>query len=154
VPGAGRFGLSICYDQWFPEVARALAWKGADVILNPSMTGTIDREQELVLAQASAIMNQCYYVNVNSAGIGNGRSIIAGPEGDVLHQAGEVHEIMPLMLDLSRVRRTRTDGIKGLGQMLKSFRDTPMHFPCYNGAEEASPALRALGPLALPGRTR
>jgi Predicted amidohydrolase len=153
VPGVGRFGLSICYDQWFPEVARALAWKGAEVILHPTMTGTLDREQELVLAQANAIVNQCYFIDINSAGsLGNGRSILVGPEGDVLHRAGEVNEIMPIIVDLDRVRRSRAHGIKGLGQMLKSFRDTKINFPCYNEAEHESVGLRALGPLALPGR--
>jgi predicted amidohydrolase len=155
VPGIGRFGISICYDQWFPEVARALAWKGAEVILHPTMTGTIDRTQELVLAQANAIMNQCYFIDINNAGaLGNGRSILVGPEGDVLHRAGEQDEIMPVTLDLDRVRHTRANGMKGLGQMLKSFRDTALRFPCYNGAERDSPSLRALGPLRLPRRVR
>ena len=46
----GRVGLSICYDAWFPEIARHLAWMGADLILNVVQTPTIDREQETVLA--------------------------------------------------------------------------------------------------------
>ena len=40
VPGIGRFGLCICYDMWFPEVSRTLAWMGAEVILQPTMTPT------------------------------------------------------------------------------------------------------------------
>lgn len=153
VPGVGRFGLSICYDQWFPEVSRALAWRGAEVILHPTMTGTTDRGQELILARANAIANQCYFIDINSAGeLGNGRSILVGPEGDVLHQAGDAAETIPMVLDLARVRRTRAHGLQGLGQMLKSFRDTAVRFPCYNQAEECPPALHALGPLAL--RTR
>ncbi|MDB5998618.1 MAG: carbon-nitrogen hydrolase family protein [Rhizobacter sp.] len=155
VPEVGRFGLSICYDQWFPEVARALAWKGAEVILHPTLTGTTDRDQELVLAQANAITNQCYFIDINGAGgLGNGRSILVGPEGEVLHRAGELTEVMPVRIDLARVRECRMNGIKGLGQMLKSFRDNPVQWPCYGGAEEASPSLRALGPLALPTRNR
>ena len=152
VPEVGRFGVSICYDQWFPEVTRAMAWQGAEVILHPTLTATIDRAQELVLAQANAIVNQCYFVDINHAGaLGNGRSIIVGPEGDVIHQAGEQNEVIPVTLDLERVRDTRTRGIKGLGQVLKSFRDTRVEFPCYGAAAE-SPSLRALGPLALPPR--
>ena len=38
VPEVGRFGVSICYDQWFPETTRNLAWMGAEVILCPTMT--------------------------------------------------------------------------------------------------------------------
>jgi predicted amidohydrolase len=155
VPQVGRFGLSICYDQWFPEVARSLAWQGAEVIIHPTMTGTVDREQERVLAQANAIVNQCYFIDINSAGgLGNGRSILVGPEGEVLHRAGEVNEIMPVILDLERVRRCRAHGIRGLGQTLKSFRDTQVRFPCYDETREGSPSLRALGPLTLPGRSR
>jgi predicted amidohydrolase len=160
VPEVGCFGVSICYDQWFPEVARAMAWRGAEVILHPTLTGTIDRSQELVLAQANAIANQCFFVDINHAGaLGNGRSIIVGPEGDVVYQAGEQHEVIPvtLDLDLDRVRGTRSNGIKGLGQMLKSFRDTTVDFPCYGqggGGPPVSPSLRSLGPLTLPERGR
>lgn len=153
VPDVGRFGVSICYDGWFPEVTRAMVWQGAEVIIHPTMTGTIDRTQELVIAQANAIMNQCYFVDVNDAGeLGNGRSIIVGPDGDILHQAGELNEIIPLTLDLDRVRDARTHGLKGLGQMLKSFRDTPVTYRCYNGAESSSPYLDSLGQLRVRQR--
>jgi predicted amidohydrolase len=153
VPEVGRFGVSICYDQWFPEVARAMAWLGAEAIIHPTLTGTIDRAQELVLAQANAIVNQCYVVDINHArALGNGRSIVVGPEGDVLHQAGEQDEVIPITLDLDRVGAVRRRGIKGLGQMLKSFRDTRVDFPCYGEQRLDSPSLRALGPLELPGR--
>jgi len=153
VPEVGRFGVSICYDQWFPEVARAMAWLGAEVIVHPTLTGTIDRAQELVLAQASAIVNQCYMIDINHArSLGNGRSIVVGPEGDVLHQAGELDETIPVTLDLDRVAAVRRRGIKGLGQMLKSFRDTPLDFACYGAQRADSPRLHALGPLELPGR--
>lgn len=153
VPGVGRFGLSICYDQWFPEVSRCMAWRGAEVILHPTMTTTTDRAQELVLAQANAITNQCFFVDVNNAGaLGNGRSIIVGPDGDVMHQAGEQTEVIPLTLDLDRVRHARNCGTKGLGQMLKSFRDTDVVFPCHDPALRRSETLRALGPLQLPRR--
>jgi predicted amidohydrolase len=153
VPDIGRFGVSICYDQWFPEVSRAMAWRGAEVIVHPTLTGTIDRAQELVLAQANAIVNQCFFVDVNHAGaLGNGRSIVVGPDGDVVHRAGENHEVMPVTLDLDRVRDSRARGIKGLGQMLKSFRDARVAFPCYDAKAGESPSLCALGPLTMPER--
>jgi len=68
IEGVGRAGLMICYDGWFPEVARHLAWMGAEVIFQPTATGTSDRNQELVLARANAIVNQVYVVNVNMGG--------------------------------------------------------------------------------------
>ena len=115
------------------------------------MTGTIDRAQELIIAQANAIMNQCYFADVNCAGqLGNGRSIIVGPEGEIIHQSGEVGEQIPFTIDLDRVREVRRSGTLRLGQILKSFRDTPIDFPCYRGAYEESAAMAALGPLKMP----
>ena len=75
LPGAGRIGLGICYDIWYPEVARQLAWLGAEVILFPAQTSTCDRAQELVLARAAAIANQVFVVSVNAAApVGTGQS--------------------------------------------------------------------------------
>ena len=70
------------------EVARHLAWMGAEVIFQPTATGTSDRDQEVVLARANAIVNQVYVVNVNMGGRpGPGRSAIADPEGHLLQLA-------------------------------------------------------------------
>jgi deaminated glutathione amidase len=155
VPGVGRFGVSICYDQWFPETTRNLAWLGAEVILCPTMTNTIDRELELCLARANAISNQCYFVNVNVAGeLGNGRSVIVGPEGQVIHEAGERDEVMPVELDLHYLRRVRQRGVFGLGQPLKSFRDSTMALPAYAAGARAEGPLAGLGELKVPGRSR
>lgn len=149
IPQVGRFGLSICYDMWFPETTRSLAWMGAEVILHPSLTNTIDREAELSIARASAITNQCYFLDVNNCGdMAYGRSMIVGPEGDILHQAGEGAQIMPVTLDLDRVRDVRRHGVKGLGQPLKSFRDHRASFPPYHDGA-VSAALNQLGPLRM-----
>lgn len=155
VPEVGRFGLSICYDQWFPETSRNLAWLGAEVILCPTMTGTIDRELELCMARANAITNQCYFFNINVAGtLGAGRSIAVGPDGAVLHQAGERTEVMPIEIDLGHVRRVRERGVFGLCQPLKSFRDSTMPFPAYAPGQRDSAALQALGKLEIPLPTK
>jgi deaminated glutathione amidase len=68
IPKCGRIGVSNCYDMWFPETTRTLAAMGAEVILHPSMTNTIDRDVELAIARASAAINQCYFIDVNVAG--------------------------------------------------------------------------------------
>ena len=150
VPGVGKFGLSICYDMWFPETTRTLAWMGAEVILHPTMTSTIDRDAELAIARASAITNQVYFFDINGAGtLANGRSIIVGPEGDIIHQAGSGREVMPVSIDMAYLRKTREKGIRNLGQPLKSFRDHWRTFPAYQvGAK--SEALENLGPLEKP----
>ena len=148
VPDVGRFGVSICYDMWFPETTRALACAGAEVVLHPSYTNTIDRDLELSIARTNAGINQCYFVDINNAGdFGYGRSTIIGPEGDVLHQAGTDQEIIPVVVDLERVRRSRREGLLGLGQVLKSFRDTEIDYPQYASNGRSSSELRALGPM-------
>lgn len=153
VPGAGRFGVSICYDMWFPEVTRSLVSLGAEVILHPTMTNTIDRDVEIAIARANAATNQCYFVDINVAGdLGFGRSVVCGPGGEVIHQAGEGREVIAFEVDFAHVRRCRERGWHGLGQPLKSFRDHPVVFPAYGAACAPSAALDALGPLRLPGR--
>ena len=148
VPNIGRFGLSICYDAWFPETTRTLVAMGAEVIIHPTLTGTVDRDVELANAVASAALNQCYFVDINglSAG-GNGRSIIVDPAGKVLHQAGEIEQIIPLEIDLDHVRRQRSRGMMGgLGQPLKSFRDRAVNFSVYSPDFDHD-YLNSLGPL-------
>ena len=152
VPGVGRFGLSICYDIWFPEIARSLAWMGAEAIISPSLTNTVDREVELSMVRAAAASNQCYVFNVNGAGkLGWGRSLVCGPGGEILHQASVGQEAFALELDLDGVVRVRERGWNGLGQVLKSFRDHPVEWPAYRpGARSA--ALDELGPLEKPAK--
>ena len=116
----GRFGLSICYDQWFPETTRQLA-DGAEVILCPTMTNTLDRDLELSIARANAAVNQCYFFNINVAGaLGNGRSIVVGP-GTVIHQAGADNEIMPVEIDMSLLRRVRSAAHWDWGRHSRAF---------------------------------
>lgn len=148
VPEVGRFGVSICYDMWFPETTRTLAAMGAEVILHPTLTDTIDREVELAIARASAVTNQVYFFDINGVGYGGvGRSVVVDPAGYVLHQAGAGVEIIPVEIDLIRLRRERERGLRTLGQPLKSFRDRACDFTVYR---EGSEYLDGLGPLELP----
>ncbi len=154
IPGVGRFGVSTCYDMWFPETTRTLAWKGAEVILHPSLTNTIDRDVEVAIARASAAMNQCYFVDLNCSGnLGYGRSSVFGPGGETVHLAGTGREIIAVELDLDVVANVRERGWQGLGQTLKSFRDTDISYPPYVPGSRKGGALAGLGPLERPGRT-
>ena len=67
IPDVGRVGLAICYDGSFPEVARQLAWLGAEIIIQPTLTTTRDREMEVVMARSNAFANQVFVVNLNGA---------------------------------------------------------------------------------------
>jgi len=154
IPEVGRFGVSICYDMWFPETSRTLAAMGAEVILHPSMTTTIDRDIELSIAQSTAAMNQCFMFDINGAGDGgNGRSIVVGPMGDVMYTAGHSEEVIPIEIDLDRARRSREVGLRGLGQPLKSFRDRRVQFSIYHpDSPIGNDYLSTLGPLEKPER--
>lgn len=147
----GRIGVAICYDLWFPEVARTLTCQGAEVLIYPTLTGTIDRSVELIMAQATAATNQCYVLAVNAAGqLGNGQSIVVGPDGKVIYQAGENPELIPVEIDFARVRRDRERGLHGLGQPLKSFRDNAINYPIYENNLSKNKLLNGLGELKIP----
>jgi predicted amidohydrolase len=140
MPGVGRFGFSICYDAWFPEVTRHLAWMGAEVVLNLVKTTTCDRTQEIVLARANAIVNQVFVVSVNCAGpIGTGQSLIVDPEGMVrTATAGAEATVLTDVLDLEHVARVRKYGAAGLTRVWDQFQpgDQPLSLPLYGGKIE------------------
>jgi formamidase len=122
IPGVGIVGLCICYDLWFPEVIRDLVWKGAEIILIPTLTGTQDRWQELILCRAAAVVNQCYVVSVNGLKPGGkGHSIIVDPEGRVVQRADQLPENMIAMLDLDHVTQVREYGTCGVSRVMSSY---------------------------------
>lgn len=136
LPGIGRAGLSVCYDAWFPEVTRHLAWMGAEVVINVVKTTTCDRAQEVILARANAIMNQVFVVSVNAAGpTGTGQSVIVDPEGLVRAHAGTHATVLTDVLDLGHVRRVRTHGTAGLTRPWAQFQpdDLAVELPLYGG---------------------
>jgi predicted amidohydrolase len=140
VDGVGRFGLSICFDAWFPELSRHLTWQGARVVLNLVKTTTPDRAQELVLARANAIVNQTFVVSVNCAGPrGRGRSIVVGPEGETLAEADNA-AVATLVTDVdpAHADAVRRAGTAGVTQVWHQFRSTdhPIELPLYGGRIE------------------
>ena len=137
IPEVGRFGLSICYDMWFPETSRTLAVQGVEVIIHPTLTGTIDRDIELVNVQATAAIQQCFVIDINGLSDGgNGRSIVCGPDGRIMYQAGTSEEMIPIEINMERVHRSRELGVLRLGQPLKSFRDNKVVFDIYQKDKE------------------
>jgi predicted amidohydrolase len=139
IPEVGRIGLSICYDGSFPETSRQLAWMGAELILQPTLTTTTDRAAELVMARANAIFNQLYVVSLNAAApAGLGRSVIVDPEGIVRHEAGETEETITDVLDLDAVTRVRRYGTAGVSRMWEQFerRREELRLPVYAPAPD------------------
>jgi len=151
VPNVGRFGLSICYDIWFPETTRQLTSMGVEVLLHPVLTGTTDRDAEIAIARATAAQFQCYVIDVNGLGSGGvGRSCIIDPSANIIYQAAGQEEMFPIEIDLDQVRRQRETGMRGLGQVLKSFRDRPTDFSVYDRNSGTDAYLKTLGPLEIP----
>lgn len=152
IDGVGRFGVLNCYDIWFPETSRQLTSTGVEVILHPVMTHTIDRDVDLTIAQATSAMFQCYVFDINGLGAGgNGQSAVFDPAGRALHRADATEQVIPIEIDLEQVRRSRRNGLRGLGQVVKSFRDRPAEFPVYGPSFDHS-YLDSLGPIAQPRR--
>ena len=136
IDGIGRAGLMICYDGWFPEVARHLAWMGAEVIIQPTLTDTSDRPQEVVLARANSIVNQVFLVCINAGGdLGVGLSLITDPEGHVISSAGEGETALSAILDLDAVTRARDFGTVGLSRMWAELAEETegLKLPLYGG---------------------
>jgi len=148
IPGCARIGLTICYDQWFPEVCRQLVWMGAEIICNPILTATSDRTPEIIISQANAIVNQVYFVSVNGLNDGgSGHSLIIDPNGRILQEAGEIEQIMPEIIDLDLVTRVREHGTLGMSQVLKSFKHEDHKFPVYTEGIDKGDGFKKLGSL-------
>jgi len=104
-----KIGILICFDNFFPEAARTLALKGAQIILLPLLTPEQRILTHHILARARAIENQVYVVLVNGVGthpkisewIFPGRSLIAYPSGEIL-ELGEGEKIVTINLDLKK----------------------------------------------------
>jgi predicted amidohydrolase len=137
MPGTGRGGLSICYDAWFPESTRSVAWLGAEVVVNVVKTIGADRKQERVLAQANAIVNQVFMLSVNAAGpVGTGGSIVCDPEGTVIADLPtEEVAVLRVELDLDAVTRVRKVGTEGFNRMWSQMAadDPVIDLPIYQG---------------------
>jgi agmatine deiminase len=131
VPGDGyrvfdtapaRFAVLVCYDQWFPEAARAVALMGAEIIFYPTAIGWPagggmppegDWHAAWEAAQRGhAIVNGIHVAAVNRAGQEGdllfwGGSFVADSFGNIIARAGDGEEILVADLDLSMNRRVR-----------------------------------------------
>ena len=108
--GYARFGMMICYDLRFPELARMLALAGANVILAPSgwVQGDLKVDHWQTMIKARALENGCYVVAPNQIGnIYTGHSMAVDPLGRTLIDLGESEGIEVIELDLSLVDEVR-----------------------------------------------
>jgi deaminated glutathione amidase len=112
----GRLGMSICYDVRFPQLFRAQAMAGADVLTVPAaftrQTGEAHWE---ILLRARAIENGAFLIAAAQAGLHEdgretyGNSMIVDPWGRVLARAGDAgEEVLVAEIELDAVRAARS----------------------------------------------
>ena len=109
-----RIGLSICYDLRFPELYRALAAKGADVLVVPAaFTVTTGKDHWHVLLRARAIESQTYVVAAAQWGkhpggrMTFGKSCVVDPWGEIVAQASEGEGVALADVDPDYLQRVR-----------------------------------------------
>ncbi len=120
----GKLGVAICWDQWFPEAARAMALLGAEILLYPTAIGSEPQDPTLDSSghwqrtmQGHAAANILPLVASNRIGTEQGEkytmtfygsSFIASPTGEKLVEADRVSEtVLTASFDLDEIRRYR-----------------------------------------------
>jgi omega-amidase len=120
-----RVAPFICYDLRFPEVFRVAAGRGAQVFLDIANWPVKRIQHWVTLLQARAIENQAYVAGVNRCGEDPslsypGRSLIVGPSGEILADAGNKEAIIAADLDLEALLSLR-EGLPFLKDMRNDY---------------------------------
>lgn len=106
--GGLSVGMMICYDAYFPEFARNLTLRGAQLLTLPAAwpVAAVDRFQ--ILAKARAVENHCFVIAANHCG-GDmaGRSMILSPYGRVLAEAGGAETVLAAELNIAELNYLR-----------------------------------------------
>jgi len=106
----GKIGMMICYDLRFPEMSRALALAGSEVLIAPSawVKGPMKEEHWITINKTRAIENGCYVIAPDQVGnIYCGRSLVVDPYGKVLLDMKKKQGISFVGIDLKKVKETR-----------------------------------------------
>ncbi len=149
----GKLGLLVCWDQWYPEAARLMALKGAEMLIYPTAIGWFDEDGEAekerqrsaweTIQRGHAIANGLPVISVNRIGKELddkkqldgirfwGNSFVAGPQGEIIAKASnDQEEVIVIDIDLKRceeVRRIwpflRDRRIETYGDLTKRFID-------------------------------
>ena len=121
----GKVGAGICWDQWFPETARVMALQGAEILCYPTAIGSEPPDPDYDSCphwtrtmQGHAAANIMPVIASNRIGAEQGAncaltfygsSLIAGPTGELLEQAGrKVEQILLAEFDLDEIQKMRS----------------------------------------------
>jgi nitrilase len=112
---AGRLGLSVCYDLRFPELYRALAAQGAELLCVPAaFTARTGQAHWEALLRARAIENQCFVIAPGQHGSHAGgrstwgHSLVLDPWGEILAQQVAGDGVVAAALPAERLAQVRT----------------------------------------------
>jgi len=109
-------GMSICYDLRFPELYRHYSQRSADLMFAPAnFTQQTGQAHWEVLIRARAIENQCFVLAPNQCGVNPttkvasyGHSMVVGPWGEILCEAGENEEVITAELQADSLSKVRS----------------------------------------------
>lgn len=126
----GRLGVLVCWDQWYPEAARLMAMRGAEMLIYPTAIGwnpddpadekARQREAWITVQRGHAVANGLPVVSVNRVGFEEdksqatsgidfwGSSFVAGPQGELLFMAPETQSCQTIVdIDTERTENVR-----------------------------------------------
>lgn len=111
----GNIGISICYDIRFPELFRAYAYSGVDMMVEVAAWPKYRQNHWETLSKARAIENQSFMISVSQSGHiideewNLGHSMVVAPYGEVLCQTGFDACTQVVELDLDEARKLKKD---------------------------------------------
>jgi predicted amidohydrolase len=123
----GKVGLLICYDIRFPEMARILSVKGADILISPSawVEGVMKEEHWETMLKARAIENGSYVIAPDQVGnIYSGRSMVVDPFGTVVLDMGNREGMDIIEIDRLRIKKVRESLPLLLNRRIDVYRDS------------------------------
>jgi predicted amidohydrolase len=106
----GKIGMMICYDLRFPEMSRALAIAGSEILIVPSawVKGPMKEEHWITINKTRAIENGCYVIAPDQVGnIYCGRSLVVDPYGKILLDMKKKQGISYVNINLNKVKQIR-----------------------------------------------
>lgn len=118
--GLTKLGIGICWDQWFPECARAMALKGAEILLYPTAIGSEPSTMEATdgpwrtAMLGHAVANAMPVVAANRIGIEGeqafyGKSFIASPRGEVVASLEDEEGVLVHAFELDALAERRAE---------------------------------------------